>query len=176
MQPRRALRKLDSDALWEYALRILARRPYSSAEIREKLAGRADSPAAVGAVITKLGEYGLADDRKFAETFASARLQNQSFGSMRILRDLRAKRVPSAIAQRAVEKTYAGVDETELARRFLEKKFRGKNLPQLLQQQQHIASAYRRLRTAGFSGRAAFAALKMYSKDVEEFDDIPEPE
>ncbi|MBV8897928.1 MAG: regulatory protein RecX [Acidobacteriaceae bacterium] len=176
MQPRRAPRKLDSDALWEYALRILAQRPYSLAEIKQKLSRRSESPAALTTVIGKLCEYGLADDQKFAETFASARLQNQKFGSLRILRELRAKRVASGVAQTAVEKTFAGIDETELARRFLEKKFRGKNLSELLQQEQHLASAYRRLRTAGFSGRAALEALKTYSKRAEEFEEIPDQE
>lgn len=176
MEPRRAPRKLDPDALWDYALRILAQRPYSSAEIKLKLSRRSESPAAVATVLGKLREYGLADDQKFSETFAAARLQNQKFGSMRILRELRGKHVASGVAQTAVEKTFAGVDETELARRFLEKKFRGKNLPEFLKEEKQLASAYRRLRTAGFSGRAAFDALRSYSKSVEEFDEIPDEE
>jgi regulatory protein len=176
METRRGPRKLDRDALWEYALRILARRPYSFAEIKQKLSIRSDSPAALTAVLSKLREYGFADDVKFSETFASARLQNQNFGSMRVLRELRAKRVAAGVAQKAIEKTFAGVDETELARRFLERKFRGRNLAELLKDEQHLASAYRRLRTAGFSGRAAFQALKSYSKGMEEFEDMPDPE
>jgi regulatory protein len=176
METRRAPPKLGPEALWEYALRILAHRPYSSAEIQQKLSRRSDSSAGLTAVLNKLREYGLADDAKFSETFASARLQNQNFGSMRVLRELRAKRVASGVAQKAIEKTFAGVDEAELARRFLERKFRGKNLAELLKDKQQLASAYRRLRTAGFSGGAAFKVLKSYSKVLEEFEDIPETE
>jgi regulatory protein len=176
MQPRRAPRKLDPEALWDYALRILAQRSHSLAEIKQKLSRRSESPAGVATVLAKLREYGLADDSKFSETFASARLQNQQFGRLRVLRDLQAKRVASTVARTAIDKTFAGVDETELARQFLQKKYRGRNLAELFQEQRQLASAYRRLRSAGFSGRAALDALKAHSKLADEIDDLPEPE
>lgn len=176
MDTRRPTRKLDSDGLWEYALRILAQRPYSAAELKQKLSRRADSPASVTGAFSKLREYGFADDAKFSETFASSRLQNQGFGRIRVLRDLRAKRVAPSVAQKAIDKTFAGTDEAELARHFLEKKYRGRNLSDLFQEEKQLASAYRRLRTAGFSGRASLTVLKSYSKRVEELQDLPEDE
>src|SRR5581483_11176928 len=131
MAMRRAPRKLDPNGLWDYALRILAQRSHSSAELKEKLSRRADSPDSVTITLTKLREYGLADDTKFSETFASARLQNQGFGRMRVLRDLRAKRVAPSVAQNAIDKTFASVDEADLAKRFLQRKYRGKDLFEL---------------------------------------------
>lgn len=161
-------KKLDADALWEYALRALAQRAHSAGELRQKLARRAASVGDVDATLAKLREYGLADDRQFAEAFAASRLQNQGFGTLRVLRDLRAKNVGSKIAQEAVQKTFSGVDERELIARFLERKYRGKNLGELLKDPKHLAAAYRRLRMAGFSSSGAIQALKRYSQNAEE--------
>ncbi|SRR5579884_1524531 len=174
MASTRAAKKLASEALWDYALRLLARRPYSTAELRQKLLRRADSPASATAVIDKLREYGLADDARFSEAFASARLQNQGFGPIRVLRDLRVKRVSPTVAKNAVNKTFSGVEETDLARRYLERKYRGHKLAELFSDQKKLAAAYRRLRTAGFSGRTSLAVLRSYSAKAEELEDLPD--
>jgi regulatory protein len=172
MQRARGPKKLDPDGLWEYALRIVAQRANSASELRQKLSRRADSPSSVTNVLEKLRQYGFADDAKFSEGFAAARLENQGFGRMRVLRDLRAKRVASSVAQKAVDKTFEGLDERELARQFLERRYRGKNLPQLLTDEKQLGSAYRRLRTAGFGGSASMDVLRSYSRQLDEW---PEP-
>src|SRR5438270_9441273 len=92
-------KKLDAEGLWDYALRTLGRRSQSSGELRTKLARRARTPQDVSATLAKLAEYGYADDVRFSESFATARLQNSSFGKFRVLRDLQAKRVPSSVAR-----------------------------------------------------------------------------
>ncbi|HZS56278.1 MAG TPA: regulatory protein RecX [Bryobacteraceae bacterium] len=176
METRRRPRKLDSDGLWDYALRILAQRPYSSAELRQKLSRRADAPDSVTTTLTKLRDYGFADDAKFSESFASARLQNQGFGRVRVMRDLRAKRVSSSVAQKAIDKAFSSVNEADLARRFLEKKYRGRDLFELFEEEKQLAAAYRRLRTAGFTGRVSLTVLKSYARRAEELEDLPEPE
>jgi regulatory protein len=176
MDTRRAPRKLDSNGLWDYALRILAQRPNSSSELKKKLSRRADSTASVTIVLEKLREYGLADDVKFSETFATARLQNQGFGPSRVLRDLRAKQVSPRVAQEAIDRTFAGVDEIELAKRFLERKYRGKDPARLFAEEKALAAAYRRLRMAGFSSGASISALKSYSKRADELQELPDDE
>lgn len=167
---------LNADGLWDYALRTLAARPHSEAELRQKLSRRAAAPEDVSATLVRLREYGLADDRKFSEVFAAARLQNDGFGRFRVLRDLRSKRIPSAVAERAVSEAFAGTDEAELASAFLARKYRGKNLPEFLVEEKNVASAYRRLRTAGFSSAVALSVLKRHAKNIET-DELPdEPE
>jgi regulatory protein len=174
MERSRAPRKLDAGGLWEYALRILGQRGNSSAELRQKLSRRADSPASVASVLDKLREYGFADDSKFSETFAAARLQNKGFGRLRVLRELRAKRVAGSIAEKAIEKTFAGTEERDLARQYLERRYRGKNLPEFLSDEKQLAAAYRRLRTAGFGGSTAMDVLRSYSERARELQDPPE--
>lgn len=167
-------KKLNADALWEYALRALASQAQSAGQMRQKLARRAETPADVTAVLGKLREYNLVDDRKFSETFATSRLQNQGFGRFRVLRELQAKQVSGGIAKEAVEKTFAGTDELDLAQSFLSRKFRGKDLREYLKEEKNLASAYRRLRTAGFSSRSALEALKRFTNQLEEFDEPAE--
>ena len=166
-------KKLDSDALWNYALGLLQRRAHSIAELRQKLSLRASSGADLNATVAKLRDYGFTDDCKFSEAFAAARLENQGFGPARVLRDLRARRVAAPIAERAVKQTFAGIDERELVASFLTRKYRGKNLREFLAEEKNLASAYRRLRTAGFSARAVLDVLKRY-RDIDQ--DFEEPE
>lgn len=173
-----AIRKpktLNAEELWEYALRVLATRAHSEGELRQKLARRAEAAADIRATMSRLREYGLADDRKFSETFAVGRLQNQGFGQQRVLRDLRAKRVEGQVAEQAVSQAFAGVDEQQLAAAFLERRYRGKNLPEFLAEEKNLASAYRRLRTAGFSSSSSFSVLKRYAKAAE-IDEVFEEE
>jgi regulatory protein len=166
--------KLTEAALWEHALKHLSRRAHSSNELRNKLSRRAESPAAVTAVMQRLREYGYTDDEKFSEAFASARLQHEGFGKFRVLRDLQAKRVSSNIAEQAVAKVFAGADEKELIDAYLARKYRSLALHDFLQQDKNVASAYRRLRTAGFSSSAALQALKRHSQRAVDWEEPPE--
>ncbi len=169
-------KKLDADGLWEYALRVLGQRAHSAAELRQKLSRRAQSTTDVNAAMEKLGQYELTNDTKFSEAFASSRLQNQGFGRMRVLRDLRSKRVSSTVAEGAVEKTFTGTDELALIQRFLDRKYRGKNLVEFLKEEKNLASAYRRLRTAGFSSSGSFSILKRYTNSAQEWNEPAEEE
>jgi len=166
--------KLDEKSLWEYALRLLSQRAHSAGEIRQKLLKRAQSAADLEAVLAKLREYEMVDDRRFSEAFATARLQNDGFGRYRILNDLRRKRVSATVAEGAVNRAFTGTDEQQLIERYLTRKYRNIDLTQFLKEEKNLASAYRRLRTAGFSSGSAVAALKRYSQRVEDLSEPPE--
>jgi regulatory protein len=172
----RAPKKLSSEDLWEYALRVLGNRAHSSAELSKKLQRRAQSSLDVSSVMSKLREYGLADDKKFSESFASARLANSGLGRFRVLRELRAKQVSPKIAESAVSAAFAGTDEEGLAEKFLLRKYRGKDMATFLSEEKNLAGAYRRLRTGGFSAGATLSVLKRYSRRAEDFDEAEEAE
>jgi regulatory protein len=168
--------KLDEKSLWEYALRALSQRAHSAGEIEQKLLKRSQSAQDSNAVLAKLREYGLVDDRRFSEAFASARLQNNGFGRFRVLNDLRRKRIAPAIAETAVNHAFTGTDEPQLIEQFLKRKYRNVDLSQFLKEEKNLASAYRRLRIAGFGSASAVAVLKRYSKRVEDWSEpISEP-
>jgi regulatory protein len=173
MDQRPKARKLDRQQLWDYALRILGQREHSISELRQKLARRAASPAEVDETMLRLREAGLTDDKRFAEAFASSRLNDRGFGRQRVLRDLQSKRVSNTDAAAAVDQTYADTDEASLIDAFLQRKYRGKDLRVFLSEQKNLASVFRRLRLSGFGAATSLAALKRHSAAAE---DLPEPE
>ena len=69
---------------------------------------------------------------------------------------------------------FSGTDEPQLIEQFLKRKYRNIDLRQFLQEEKNLASAYRRLRTAGFGSGSAIAVLKRYSQRVEEFSEPTE--
>jgi regulatory protein len=170
----RSQSKLAPDQLWEYALRLLSQRAYSTGELRTKLATRAETAAVLNEVMAKLKEYEIVDDKKFAELYAASRRDNERFGKLRILRELKARKVPQAVAERAVAKIFSHVDEEALATQHLERKYRGSNLTEFLQEESRLASAFRRLRRAGFSTSSSIAVLKRFSSRASELESLPE--
>lgn len=172
----RKTRLLDSKALWEYALRALGSRAHSRSELREKLRRRAERPGDVEAVLSRLRENGYLDDRRFAADYASRRLESQGFGKARVLRDLQQRKVARTVAEQAVRETFRDVDETELAEKFLHRKFRNVNLAEALADPRGLASAYRKLRLAGFSSGAVLRVLKRYAREPDFLDFLETPE
>ncbi len=166
--------KLSREGLWEFALHTLSARAHSAVELRRKLLRRAQSSPDVNAIMAKLRDYGLADDRKFSESFAASRLANSGMGKLRVLRELRSKHVASEVAETAVAVAFEGTDEEQLAESFLRRKYRGKDLPVFLAEEKNLAAAFRKLRVGGFGSRAAFSVLKRYSRKAEEVMDDPE--
>lgn len=161
---------LPLDPLLNYALRALGGRAHSSGELREKLRRRAERAEDVEAVLNKLKEAGYLDDRRFAENYAAARLENEGVGKMRVLRDLRQRRVAGNLAARVTEGAYKDTNESDLIDAFLKRKYRGKQLGAFLREDKNLAAAFRRLRYAGFSAGASIHALKRYAQHPEALD------
>src|SRR6185369_15368106 len=95
--------------------------------------------------------YGYLNDAKFAESFASARLDNEGLGKSRVLRDLRQRRVAPDLAQRTISKVYAGKDELVLIEEYIRRKYRTTERDGLFETDKELAAAYRRLMRAGFT-------------------------
>src|SRR6202161_2052544 len=161
---------LDPDRLLNVALRALGGRAYSSGELREKLRRRAQSKEDVDSVLAKLKEAGYLDDRRFAENYAAARLQNQGLGKIRVLRDLRQHRVAPKLAEQVTEQTYQQTNETDLIEEFLRRKFRGKDLGVFLSEAKNLAGAVRRRRYAGFSAGDSLRVLMGLASQPEVLD------
>ena len=156
--------------LWEYALRVISSRALSAGEMRTKLRRRKAAPEAVEVVMAKLREYGYLNDTAFAGAYASARKENQGHGKERVLRDLRTRQVPSALAETAVAATYAETDEVALIEAYLNRKFRREKLGVYLADPAHLAAAFRRLRYAGFSSSNSIKVLKRFSERADELE------
>lgn len=168
----KAPRGMDAGALWEYAVRALAGRAHSAGELREKLRRRALRAEDVDATLARLKEYGYLDDRAFAEGFAAARLEDQRLGKIRVLRDLRQRRVAPSLAEGTVRKLYQNVDEEKLVEEYLRRRMRAS----VLRDEKELAAAYRRLLRAGFAPGAVIRVLKRAARDPELLDGFEPPE
>src|SRR5215475_2471462 len=107
-------RRLDSEGLWNYALRALGGRAHSTGELREKLRRRAERMEDVEETIGRLKERGYLNEQRLAEGYAAARLSNDRLGRTRVLRDLRGRRVAPGLAEKTVGEVYRDVDEPAL--------------------------------------------------------------
>ena len=172
---RKKPRPLDADGLWELALKALAVRACSSGELRQKLLARAERMEDVETTLSRLKASRYVDDRRFAEGFAAARLDNQGLGKMRVTQDLRRRRVAPALAEASVQKAYEGVDEAKLIEEFIRRKYRDAAREGLFRDQKDLASAYRRLMRAGFSSGNVIRALKRFAADPELLDSFEPP-
>jgi regulatory protein len=101
----------------EAALRLLAHRSRSVAELRRGLERRGLSPGAVEGTLAWLDARGYLDDRAFAESFVRDRLRLRPRGRAALERELRAKGVDEGTARGAVETVMAaeGGDEATMA-------------------------------------------------------------
>ncbi len=175
MQERKP-RLLDAGALWSYALKVLAGRAHSTGELREKLRRRAERAGDIEETIGKLKDLGYLDDRRFAETFAAARLSGEKLGRARVVRDLRQRRVAPDLAERTVRKTYAEVDEPSLIEDWIRRRYRLSPREGLFAEDKDLGAAYRRLLRAGFRSGDIVRTLKRFSKNPDLLDSFEPPE
>jgi regulatory protein len=172
----RQVRRLDGEALWAYALKILAGRAHSTGELREKLRRRAERAAGVDDVLARLKDLGYLDDRRYAEGFAAARLSSGKLGRTRVMQDLRQHRVAPALAERTVQKVYQDVDEEALIEDWIRRKYRLAPREGLFREDKDLAAAYRRLLRAGFRTGQIIRVLKRFAKNPELLDTFEPPE
>ena len=174
--PFRTPKPLDLEGLMNYAARALSARAYTVSELKARLKKRAVRQEDVETVLGRLKDAGMVNDRRFAGSFADWRRENQGMGKTRVMRDLMARRVAPAVAKEAVDAAFEGVDEIGMIEAFLTRKYRGKNLGALLQEQKELASAFRKLRGAGFSAGNSIRVLKRYAADAERLEEMDEEE
>ncbi len=103
---------------------MLARRPYSVAELRRALERKFPGHAGIGAALARLRQLGYLDDGKFAEQYASALTRHHGFGRHRVRRELKAKLVDYRTIEPALDKAFEETPEAGLLERALDKKIR----------------------------------------------------
>jgi len=167
---------LSRDALLQYALKSLAGRAQSSGELRERLLRRAAEHSDVHNILSQLKDHGYLDDRRFAESVAASRLNNDKFGRTRVIQDLRQRRVPPVVAEGTVREVYQGVDEIVLIEDWIRRKYRFASRDDLFRDDKELASAYRRLLRAGFRTGEIIRVLKRFAKNPDLLDDFDPPE
>jgi len=115
-------RKGHAPTLKGRALRLLARREHSRAELARKLSAHAEDPAAVERVLDELEARGWLSERRVVEQMVYAR--RARFGARRIERDLLAKGVSEDAIAEALPELRSG--ELQAAREVWRRKFGGR--------------------------------------------------
>src|SRR5271165_6806716 len=156
------------DELYEYAVGALGRRMRTVAELKRLMRARVEDAESeygrtlVELVIRRLKDQGYLNDSQYAASFSSLRRDNQKFGRMRIVTDLKTKGVHGDVIQKAVDATFEGINEEKQAREFLRKKRLDKP-----KDQKQAARIFRQLARAGFGSKTIFAILKKWEVDDE---------
>lgn len=152
--------------LYEYAVGALSRRMRTVAELKRLLRQRVESETGLGQtlvelVIRRLKDQGYLNDSAYAATYSSLRRDNEKFGRMRVITDLKAKGVHGEIIEQAVSSAYDEVNEEKQARAYLKRKRLRKP-----KNQKEAARIFRNLARAGFGASTILRILKKW--DVEE--------
>lgn len=131
------------------AVKLLAAKPRSLAELRERLLEKEwASEEAVDAALAKLKEYGYLDDERFAFGYASYRVKQRPVGRQRLARDLQMKKVDRATTDQALELVFQETPEADLVDRAIEKRIRLRGRPTT---RQEVKSLFDHLLRLGFT-------------------------
>ena len=164
---KRTQKVYDEAMLYEYAIGALGRKMRTVAELKRLMRERVKHQEEVGqllveVVVAKLKEQKYLNDTNYAESYSRFRKENEKFGRLRVVQDLKAKGVHGDIIEKTVGAAYQDVNEEQLAREYLQRKRLKKPA-----NQRDAAKVFRSLTRAGFPSRVIFRILKMWDVDDE---------
>jgi len=155
------------DELYEYAVGALARRMRTVAELKRLLRQKVEADTEFGQtlvelIIRRLKDQGYLNDAKYAASYSSFRRDNEKFGRMRVITDLKAKGVHGDVIDSAISTAFDEVNEEKQARAFLQRKRLVKPT-----NEKQTARIFRQLVRAGFRSKTIFTILKKWDVDEE---------
>ncbi|HKQ51000.1 MAG TPA: RecX family transcriptional regulator [Pyrinomonadaceae bacterium] len=151
---------------FQRAVKLLAAKPRSVAELRERLLEKEwTSEEIVEAVLSKLGEYGYLNDERFAFGYASYKVRQKPVGRQRLQRDLQLKKVDRETAAAALKLVFEETPEEELIDRAIAKRTRLRGRPQT---RAEVKSLFDHLLRQGFSYDLVAQKIRAVSDEEEE--------
>ena len=131
------------------AVKLLAAKPRSVAELRERLLEKEwTDEAAADYAVAKLTEYGYLDDEQFALSFAQSRVRQKPVGRQRLARDLKNKKLDPETAEQALEKAFEETPEAKLIDEAVARRVRLRGRPRTREESK---SLFDHLLRRGFS-------------------------
>lgn len=113
------------------AVRLLAAKPRSVRELRERLLEKEwTNSAIVDEVLEKLKEYDYVNDDQYAKSLASSKLRQKPIGKRRLKQTLSQKKLDKETVEQAIEKVYEKTPEDEIIERAIKKRLRQKGKPE----------------------------------------------
>jgi regulatory protein len=150
-----------ADSAYLTALKQLARRELSEAQLRQRLTRRKFSPDDIDTTIARLLQDGSLDDARTAAAIARSQLSLKKRGQRRVRREIEAAGIASALAERAVADVYAEVDGEALLAAAIDRRLGTRRLDD----DREMARLYRYLVGQGFDSERAMAALRKRRKN-----------
>ena len=165
-------RDLSPTSARQRALRRLARRDHSEAEMRRALTRSGFAAGVVDETLARLRAEKYLDDEGFAGRFARSRVAHHGVGRNRVRQALRARGVSRAIIEKGVAEALQDVSETEvlesLARRYWRQHVRDEPL-------QRIRKLWAFLLRRGFPpGLVRDRLAELWPRWREGLEDLPE--
>src|SRR5918993_182670 len=131
------------------AVKLLAAKPRSVAELRERLLEKEwTDEAAADYAVAKLSEYGYLNDEQFALSFAQSRVRQKPVGRQRLARDLKNKKLDKETAEQALEKVFGETPEEKLIDEAIARRVRLRGRPKTREESK---SLFDHLLRRGFS-------------------------
>lgn len=157
------------ERIFQRALNILAARPRSEAQLRERLLAKEWADAElVDECIARLKELGYLDDKRFAESYANYRMTAKPVGRQRLARELAMKKVARQTIDRALDEAFEETSEEALIDRALAKRLRAHGRPADRQSAKRLFDHLMRL---GFAYDLIVRKLRELQAEMEENDE-----
>ena len=134
---------------------LLARRPYSTGELRAKLQ-KLGTEEEVETTLARLESLGLLNDVEYAYNFASWRIKEMAWGGAKVHHSLVRRHVPPRLAESAIDRVHREISEDLVLSRYLDKLRKRSGMPKDRKAIQKLAS---HLRSRGFQEDRIWNAL-----------------
>jgi regulatory protein len=138
------------------ALRMLAAKRLTRAQLAKKLRDRGFAPDVVRDIVAECEQRRYLDDRTFAQLYVANAIEKKPVGRLRLMHELIKQGVDGDLAREVVAETEAGEDERlDRAIRKLEMRRPGERFDRMA----------RRLVTLGYTASSVARALRRRSRD-----------
>ena len=139
------------------ALRMLARRELSEAQIRQRLAKRGESRESIDEAVDRLKAERSIDDERVAGAIARSQAAGRNRGRRRVLQQIEAAGIDKSIASRAVDQVFEDIDPDALLSASLQKRMRGRDR---IADDREFQRLFRYLSAQGFDSDRILAHLR----------------
>ena len=139
------------------ALKVLARRELSEAQVRQRLARQGHEPDAIDSAVARLREERAIDDARAAEAIARRESSVRHHGKLRVHRQLEQAGIADATARQAVDSVFGSIDTDLPLEASLTRRLRGRHR---IADDAEFRRLYRYLVGQGFEPERVMRALK----------------
>ena len=141
---------------YDEGVQMLARRELSELQVRQRLARKGHDAEAVDEAIARLREERAIDDARVAEAIARTETSLRRRGKLRVRMQIQRAGISNAMAKRAVDEVFDGIDDDALLEASLAKRLRGR---ETIADDREFQRLYRYLIGQGFEADRVMKAL-----------------